>query len=93
MYSQSQTDILLFLDEYLKDTPAESVKKQVEEVSQLEFSGTAATDYFMDFSKHYEVISKKIPQKTIIDGVNISRPKVYKSNKRPFAGSLATVTT
>lgn len=65
MYSKSQIEILAFLDNYLKETSAENVQKDIQEISMLKFKGTSAKEYFTNFHKYYQNEILNIPETKI----------------------------
>ena len=48
-----QEDSISFLRSYLRDTPNEIFKKEIAEISKINFVGTSAKDYFLNFHNHY----------------------------------------
>jgi len=56
-------NIMTFLDNYLKETPREQISKEVAEISQINFAGTTAKDYFYNFHKYYHQV--EIPEVAI----------------------------
>lgn len=52
-------DIMSFLDSYLKDTPRDIIKKEIAEISKIDFVGTSAKDYFKNFNSYYANFEEK----------------------------------
>ncbi len=64
MFTKSQTDALALLDKYFSETPKHIIEAEVQAVSELNFAGTSAKDYFASFHTHwnYEPFPKtKLP--------------------------------
>lgn len=61
MYSKSQLDILSFLETYLKETPQETIDKEIHEISKLSFTGPSAMDYFDNFHQYYDGTLNETP--------------------------------
>lgn len=51
--AQIHDHIMSFLDNYLKETPKEAIKKEIAQISRLKFTGFSAQDYFLNFHKYY----------------------------------------
>lgn len=70
-YKKSIHDgIMAFLHDYLSETPTDIVQQEIAAISKLEFTGTSARDYFLDYHKHYlgveipvNVVSSKVEGK------------------------------
>ncbi len=52
--AKKHQDTLLFLQNYLQETSSEIIKKEMAEISQINFVGTSAQDYFLNFHEHFE---------------------------------------
>jgi hypothetical protein len=51
--AKKHKDTLSVLQSYLQETPSEIIKKEMAEISQMNFVGTSAHDYFLNFHKNY----------------------------------------
>lgn len=55
-------DIIAFLDSYLKEIPKEQILSEINEISQIEFVGTTAVDYFANIHNHFLPIEEQTPE-------------------------------
>lgn len=44
---------LSFLEEYLKKTPSDVIRRDIKEIDETGFSGPSAQEYFSNFNKYY----------------------------------------
>lgn len=65
MYSKSQIETLALLDKYFSETPESTIKADIQAISELDFVGSSAKDYFSLFHKYlnYEPF-KREPKKS-----------------------------
>jgi hypothetical protein len=62
MYSQSQQKTLDLLDKYFNETPENTVKADIQAVTELSFVGSSAKDYFSLFHTYlnYDPFKRKV---------------------------------
>ena len=53
MYSASQIETLASLDKYFSETPESTIQAEIEAITELDFVGTSAKDYFLLFQKYH----------------------------------------
>ena len=59
--AQIHQNIMAFLDNYLQQTPKDVIKEQIQKISEMNFEGVSARDYFLNFDKYY--LGLKVPSK------------------------------
>jgi hypothetical protein len=70
MFSKEKTDVLAFLDAYLDETSTESIEQDIAAISQMDFAGSSAADYFDNFHQYYEGKNSDIAESLFPDVAN-----------------------
>lgn len=79
-------DIMSFLNDYLENTPKETIQKEFAAISQKEFDGITAKDYFENFHDYYQGIFNVVATEKSINDYLLDGQQAY-TYKNIFASA------